>query len=61
VLDTGTAERIPPTQSGRPGFVQKELTMSWNNKPGILPFDTRPDTPKPAGWYRFTVTSRLTR
>ena len=27
--------------------------MSWNGQAGILPFDVRPETAHPAGWYRF--------
>jgi hypothetical protein len=30
------------------------LAMTWFNRPGLLPFDTRPQAPQPAGWYRFT-------
>jgi hypothetical protein len=29
------------------------LAMSWFNQPGLLPFDTRPQDARPAGWYRF--------
>jgi hypothetical protein len=31
------------------------LAMSWASKPGVVPFDTRPREPNPAGWYRFTA------
>ncbi len=30
------------------------LAGKWFNRPGVLPFDTRPDEARPAGWYRFT-------
>ena len=29
------------------------LSMTWYDKPGVLPFDTRPRVEHPAGWYRF--------
>ena len=29
------------------------LAMRWYNKPGVLPYDTRPESISPAGWYRF--------
>ena len=30
------------------------LASLWYNRPGVLPFDTRPQTARPAGWYRTT-------
>ena len=41
---------LPAESTTKPG----SLAMSWHNKPGLRPFDTRPQDTKPAGWYRFT-------
>ena len=30
------------------------LSMSWFEKPGVLPFDVQPEVKNPIGWYRFT-------
>jgi hypothetical protein len=30
------------------------LASIWYNRPGLLPFDTRPGTRQPVGWYRTT-------
>jgi hypothetical protein len=30
------------------------LSMTWLNRPGVVPYDTRPQDAQPAGWYRFT-------
>ena len=38
----------------QPEFKESPLRMSWYNQPGILPFDTQPQTLRPTGWYRFT-------
>jgi hypothetical protein len=32
-----------------------DLASRWHGVAGILPFDTRPQTAKPAGWYRFVA------
>jgi hypothetical protein len=29
------------------------LAMRWHNRPGIPPYDIRPQVARPAGWYRF--------
>jgi len=47
VIDTSASAEQIPMQAGT-------MAMSWFNKPGLLPFDTRPQTARPAGWYRFT-------
>ena len=44
---------IDTSQSGQPPK-PGAMAMSWFNQPGLLPFDTRPQEAKPAGWYRFT-------
>ena len=44
----------PPVTAGQPVFQPIRLSMTWYRKPGILPLDTRPQTERPAGWYRFT-------
>jgi hypothetical protein len=31
------------------------LAMSWHHNSDFLPFDTRPQTAQPAGWYRFVA------
>ncbi len=31
------------------------LSMSWYDRPGVVPYDVRCDEPSPAGWYRFTA------
>ena len=39
----------PSATALKPG----SLEMTWNNQADRLPFDTRPQVAKPAGWYRF--------
>jgi len=29
------------------------LSMTWNDEPGLIPYDVRDGEPTPAGWYRF--------
>lgn len=41
-------------EAGSPA-VRTPLSMTWQDQPGLLPFDVRPDEPRPAGWYRFTA------
>jgi hypothetical protein len=31
------------------------LASEWHNRPGLLPFDTRPADARPMGWYRTTA------
>ena len=31
------------------------LAMRWWGRPGVVPFDVRPQISSPAGWYRFTA------
>jgi hypothetical protein len=31
------------------------LSMLWNDRPGLVPFDVRPHESNPMGWYRFTA------
>jgi hypothetical protein len=31
------------------------LAMRWFGDPRVIPFDCRPNLPKPVGWYRFTA------
>ncbi len=50
VLDTGRSD----TPVGESASQPVGLSMTWHHNPGILPFDTRPQTEQPAGWYRFT-------
>jgi hypothetical protein len=48
-VDTGAATDEPSK------FKVSPLAMSWKDKPGVLPFDVRPDEKTPVGWYRFVA------
>jgi hypothetical protein len=45
--------RLEASAEAEPESKPGSLAMRWYNKPGLLPFDTRPQETKPAGWYRF--------
>jgi hypothetical protein len=51
----GTAKQPPVPARDKPLPWNTDLAMTWFNEPGRLAFDTRPDCPRPAGWYRFTA------
>jgi hypothetical protein len=44
---------LPPGEetSAKPGT----LAMRWTGRPGVVPFDVRPDDACPVGWYRFSA------
>jgi hypothetical protein len=47
-----------------PGFTPPrrapgDLAMSWYAEPGVLPFDVRPEDPRPTGLYRFKAAPGL--
>jgi hypothetical protein len=49
----GPPKLEPMVATDRPKFKASSLAMSWWEKPGVLPFDVRPNEKKPVGWYRF--------
>jgi hypothetical protein len=51
----GTDRKPPVPARDQPLPWNTDLAMTWHKEPGRLAFDTRPDTPRPAGWYRFTA------
>jgi hypothetical protein len=51
----GTDKKPPVPASDQPLPWNTDLAMTWLNEPGRLNFDTRPNVPRPAGWYRFTA------
>ncbi|MCP5519441.1 MAG: hypothetical protein H7A45_19530 [Verrucomicrobiales bacterium] len=48
-----TPQSAEAATSGLPW--NRDLSSRWYRNPNILPFDTRPQTTKPAGWYRFVA------
>ncbi len=49
----GPPKLEPMVATERPKFKASSLAMSWCGKPGVLPFDVRPNEKKPVGRYRF--------
>ena len=49
----GPPKLEPLAVTERPKFKVSPLTMSWPDKPSVLPFDVRPNEKVPVGWYRF--------
>jgi hypothetical protein len=49
----GPPKLEPMVATERPKFKASSLAMSWWDKPGVLPFDVRPNEKTPVGWYRF--------
>jgi hypothetical protein len=43
---------LAEAESPREWRQEYPLASLWYNRPGILPFDTRPQAAHPAGWYR---------
>jgi hypothetical protein len=56
VADAGDPRvlEVPPTEAASP-YWMSPLAMFWDGKARFLPFDTLPQTARPAGWYRFTA------
>ncbi len=50
---SGPPKLEPVKSTEPPKFKSSALTMSWRDKPGLLPFDVRPADKAPVGWYRF--------
>jgi hypothetical protein len=42
-------------------WIAHPLAMRWHGRPGMLPFDPRPQATRPAGWYRFLSPPGLRR
>ena len=58
VLDAGAgreADEPPRADQVSP------LAMRWYGRRGVLPYDTRPQVARPAGWYRFVAPPGLRR
>jgi len=51
----GTGKKPPAAAKDQPLPWNTDLAMTWLREPGRLGFDTRPATPHPVGWYRFTA------
>lgn len=51
----GTPMKPPVPAKDKPLPWNTDLATTWFKTPGRLEFDTRPDAPRPAGWYRFTA------
>ena len=51
----GTDKMPPVPERDKPLPWDTDLAMTWFNEPDRLAFDTRPNTQRPAGWYRFTA------
>jgi alpha-L-rhamnosidase len=49
----GPPKLEPVMATERPKFKASPLAMSWSDKPGVLPYDVRPNETAPVGWYRF--------
>jgi hypothetical protein len=41
------------TDKGQWKFRESKLAARWWNNSNVLPFDVRPNDPKPVGWYKF--------
>jgi len=55
VVSATNEKKGEPPASTRVGFKVSPMAMSWGDKPGVLPFDVRPDEKTPVGWYRFVA------
>jgi hypothetical protein len=51
----GTAAKPPVPAKDKPLPWDTDLATTWFKESGRLSFDTRPEAPRPAGWYRFTA------
>jgi hypothetical protein len=51
----GTSAKPPAPARDKPLPWNTDLAMTWLKESGRLGFDTRPDTTRPVGWYRFTA------
>jgi hypothetical protein len=51
----GTAKKPKVPAVDQPLPWNTALATIWHQDPDRLPFDTRPDVPQPAGWYRFAA------